>query len=544
MKRAVEWMTIVLKVLVVGSAILLAYWVEIAWWALAVLLVVAAATSFARPDRDGHRGKSSRWALRAAWVGSAAFWFALFSAPGLKLTIDEYHTVIVWLVAATLLWPDARAPLRLDHGRRLLGMTWASLGALAWVASSYLQNVAGMFYAGLLVVVLLLIVWKRWIRLPGAAVLAANACILLVVLLPPANLLFKRHTPLPSEKYYSYEVAMKDPVGYVRWCGANDSEWRHLADDVIEVDRTTTPPYRLKAGSHGRYFQSGISINRLGFRGGEVRLKKGAAYRIVALGESTTFGCTLNSTDRPWPELLAQLIAERLKPGRPVEVINAGVPGYDLQINLGRLEKEILPLQPDMIISYHGFNGFPLIAPAPPRRYDGPARKERPLELLADCELRLKLLLYHPPNARQPADPPLTVSDPIKTECGRDYLRLIEFARTNGIRLVLATYSMAVNERSDPAVIRFYALRFPAIHWNIQANAIHSTIVREAAQDKSGVVFVDTHPFLDGEHDKFIDLLHFTQEGRQQLAETFFAGITETLKQDLGSSTTTVRTIH
>jgi hypothetical protein len=120
---------------------------------------------------------------------------------------------------------------------------------------------------------------------------------------------------------------------------------------------------------------------------------------------------------------------------------------------------------------------------------------------------------------------------------------LIEFARTNGIRLVLATYSMAVNERSDPAVIRFYALRFPAIHWNIQANAIHSTIVREAAQDKSGVVFVDTHPFLDGEHDKFIDLLHFTQEGRQQLAETFFAGITETLKQDLGDSTTTVR-IH
>jgi lysophospholipase L1-like esterase len=544
MQRALEWMTIVLRVLVIGSAILLAYWIEVEWWGLAVLLVAAGIASFARPDRDGHRGKSSRRALIAAWVGSAVFWFALFSAPGLKLTIDEYHTVIVWLVAATLLWPDARAPLRLDHGRRLLGMTWASLGALAWVASSYLQNAAGMFYAGLLVVVLILIVWKRLFRLPGVAVLAANTCILLVILLPPANLLFKRHTPQPSERYYSYEVAMKDPVGFVRWCGASDLEWRHMADAVIEVDQAATPPYRLKAGSQGRLFQSAITINSLGFRGGEIRQKKGAAYRIVALGESTTFGCTLNSTDRPWPELLTQLIAERLKPGRPVEVINAGVPGYNLQINLGRLEKEILPLQPDMIISYHGFNGFPLIAPAPHRRYDGPARKERPLELLADCELRLKLLLYHPASARQPADPPLTVSDPIKTECGRDYYRLIEFARTNGIRLVLANYSMAVNERSDPAVIRFYALRFPAIHWNIQANAIHSTIVREAAQDKPGVVFVDTHPLLDGEHDKFIDLIHFTQQGRQQLAETFFAGITETLKHDLGGSTTTVRTIH
>ncbi len=44
---------------------------------------------------------------------------------------------------------------------------------------------------------------------------------------------------------------------------------------------------------------------------------------------------------------------------------------------------------------------------------------------------------------------------------------------------------------------------------------------------------MDTHPGLDGEHEKFIDLGHLTQEGRQQLAENIFAGIKEVLEKDL-----------
>ena len=34
-------------------------------------------------------------------------------------------------------------------------------------------------------------------------------------------------------------------------------------------------------------------------------------------------------------------------------------------------------------------------------------------------------------------------------------------------------------------------------------------------------------------NDKFVDLVHFTQEGRQQLAENFFAGIRATLEAEL-----------
>ena len=40
--------------------------------------------------------------------------------------------------------------------------------------------------------------------------------------------------------------------------------------------------------------------------------------------------------------------AQRLGAGRPVEVINAGVPGYDIVESVGRMERDILPLKPDM----------------------------------------------------------------------------------------------------------------------------------------------------------------------------------------------------
>lgn len=145
-----------------------------------------------------------------------------------------------------------------------------------------------------------------------------------------------------------------------------------MARSVFVGDPAGILPCRLRPGSHGLLFQSRISVNSDGFRGEEIPKEKGNTYRIVALGESTTFGTTLNAEDKPWPELLAQIILERLNPGRPVEIINAGVPGFTLGHNLHRLPDEILPLKPDMIISYHGINGFHLLDKALPLAHGKP----------------------------------------------------------------------------------------------------------------------------------------------------------------------------
>jgi hypothetical protein len=119
----------------------------------------------------------------------------------------------------------------------------------------------------------------------------------------------------------------------------------------------------------------------------------------------------------------------------------------------------------------------------------------------------------------------------METEYARAYRQLIQIARTNGIVLVVGSFSMAVNQRSDPKVIDFYRGATLAVHWQIIANRVHSTLIRQLVEQYPEIRFVDTQPHLDGEHDKFTDLVHLTQEGRQQLAETFFAGITNVLSE-------------
>jgi lysophospholipase L1-like esterase len=279
-----------------------------------------------------------------------------------------------------------------------------------------------------------------------------------------------------------------------------------------------------------------ISINSLGFRGPEIPAAKEGAYRIVALGESTTFGMTIQAEDKPWPEVLEQIIRQRLKTRRAVQVINAGVPAYTISDNLYRLPREILPLQPDMIISYHGANGFSLIDSAvlPPLGPAPPVYRERPVKLAADAEHRLRMLLFQHRARGRNVPAAALATRPLETRYAAAYRQLIQCARTNSIRLALANFSMAVNEASDPRVVDFYrGGGTRAAYALMRANAVHSLIVRQLAAENPEVCFIDTHPHLDGEHEKFIDVIHFTGEGERQLAENIFAGISNILRQEL-----------
>ena len=318
-----------------------------------------------------------------------------------------------------------------------------------------------------------------------------------------------------------------DPEAFARWEEYYTSQFDQLGLEIFMPDPEKVLPFRLRPGSQGVFVGCPISINSLGYRGAEFQTSKEGAYRIVALGESTTFGMTITPEDKPWPELLEQLIRQRLKTRRPVQVINAGVPAYNILGNIYRLPREILPLKPDMIISYHGANGFSLIDSAmlPAFGPSPPVYEERPLKLAADAEHRLRVILFQR-NATRGRESPLESSArPLETRYAAAYRQLIECAHTNGIRLALANFSTAVNQASDPKVIDFYrgggtrgALGFA------RANAVHSQIINQLAAQYPDVCFLDTHPHLDGEHEKFIDIIHFSEAGERQMAENIFAG--------------------
>jgi hypothetical protein len=171
---------------------------------------------------------------------------------------------------------------------------------------------------------------------------------------------------------------------------------------------------------------------------------------------------------------------------------------------------------------------LPPLGPAPP------AYQERPVKLAAEAEHRLRMLLFRYRARRREVSTVPPGARPMETQYAAAYRELIECARTNGIRLALANFSMAVNQASDPKVIDFYrGGGTRAAYGFMRANAVHSLIVSQLAAEHPEVCFIDTHPHLDGEHEKFIDLIHFTGEGDRQLATNIFTGIRDLLQHDL-----------
>jgi lysophospholipase L1-like esterase len=466
------------------------------------------------------------WAACAiAWAGAATtdIWW-------------DYYAVVCAVVAAAI-WLAGRE-------WKLMALAWSFLAFAIWVGAGYLEDTDGMFYFGLLGAVASLVFFMTRFRAPAFVVHATSTLLLVLIGLLVADFFTGADkkinmNPATWRRYYSFHGAGGNPGAMAKWWQFfNEDQFSLVENDIFDIIPGGSPGHRLRPNSHTTLFRSSFSIDSKGFRGPEIPPQKGNAYRIVALGESTTFGMTLLPNQKPWPELLEQMIRERLKPGRPVEVINAGVPGYALSDNLSRLRRDILPLKPDMIISYHGYNGFPQINAAipPPDGPPPPRYKSRPLALLARCEYRVKMNVFRSRYVNKFRGFPSRVVSPLKTAYALQYRELIATAVTNGVRLVLANFSMAVNSNSNPRVIEFYRSAFPPINRLIQANEEHSLLVHELAAENPQVTLVDTHPRLDGENEKFIDVVHLTQKGRQQLAENIFAGIRDVLKKDLNLS--------
>jgi len=83
--------------------------------------------------------------------------------------------------------------------------------------------------------------------------------------------------------------------------------------------------------------------------------KRPSTVRIMAIGSSTTFDPGVTSDTLAWPARLQFWLQQRL-PSRPVEVINAGVPGYRVVDDLIRFQMDLFRYQPDVIIIYEGHN--------------------------------------------------------------------------------------------------------------------------------------------------------------------------------------------
>jgi len=109
----------------------------------------------------------------------------------------------------------------------------------------------------------------------------------------------------------------------------------------------------------------GGPLNSAGFRGDEWQAKAPGVYRILALGDSCTFGLIARESfgfvKQPYPIKLQRLIEQRVGKGL-VEVLNAGVPGYNSFHGVMLLRTRLRHLDPDLITVRYGWNDLFLSA--------------------------------------------------------------------------------------------------------------------------------------------------------------------------------------
>jgi lysophospholipase L1-like esterase len=107
-----------------------------------------------------------------------------------------------------------------------------------------------------------------------------------------------------------------------------------------------TPNYRKREASH----------NSLGYRNDDFPLEKpSGVYRIVALGGSSTYDTGIGDNHKTFTAQLERILREEYGYSN-VQVINAGVPGYNSWEILVNLEFRVLDLDPDLVIIYEGTN--------------------------------------------------------------------------------------------------------------------------------------------------------------------------------------------
>jgi lysophospholipase L1-like esterase len=148
-------------------------------------------------------------------------------------------------------------------------------------------------------------------------------------------------------------IRLVDPLGISYYERIGEYMRNKLHDDQLV--------FRHKPSWETRYGDVHVTYNELGLRDRPILPKAPDEYRILALGDSVTFGWGVDQ-DKTFAARLEAILPSRLH--RPVRVINSGVGGYNTVQEVTYFKQEGIALQPDLVLLTYVQNDIDELNPA------------------------------------------------------------------------------------------------------------------------------------------------------------------------------------
>ena len=141
---------------------------------------------------------------------------------------------------------------------------------------------------------------------------------------------------------------------------SNNAGWVYArvltdSDYLFNQDYTKEEIFPCEIGSVGFDSCNNVKNNSHGLRGLEFnKNKQNDVYRIIAIGGSTTWGSGESNDKLTWPGHLQKIIEHETE--NKVEVINAGISGFNSENEYAMIRDKLVNYNPDLIIMYDGYN--------------------------------------------------------------------------------------------------------------------------------------------------------------------------------------------
>lgn len=304
--------------------------------------------------------------------------------------------------------------------------------------------------------------------------------------------------------------------------------WAHYFREDVAVWDPRAGTYALVPGRH-ETAAGVVVVNPAGFVGEPLAPDGPDLWRVVALGDSCTFGAG-DGVDT-YPAMLERRLEAEGRSGRRYEVVNAAISGLFARDALRRLRAEVPPLAPEVVTVYVGWNDLMKRSPLsqqPSRAFSDLAHAldrlwlTRGLRKLLFLHLRSRLLAP----ATGPESDRGRFDDfrPLRYEATLE--RIVEATRALGARPLLATLPTVLRPWMNSGELRRARVVFPylarthAVGDFLDLIAAYNRSIRAVAERRS-VPLVDLarrFRALEEPRPFFYDTMHPNPAGMRRIA--------------------------